>query len=117
MAVWPTFVDRTPENWNNMATKIVMRWDIRPEREAEYSDFVANEFIPRINKLGLVEIQAWYTVYGDCEQIYVSGVTQTMEQMTYLLQSDEWDELRSSLDDFVENFDLKVVPATAGFQI
>ena len=100
-----------------MATKLLMRWDIQPEQEAEYSDFVANEFIPRINKLGLVEIQAWYTVYGDCEQILVSGVTQTMEQMNYILSSDEWDRLRGRLDELVDNFNVKVVPATAGFQI
>ena len=100
-----------------MATKLLMRWDIQPEQEAEYSDFVANEFIPRINKLGLVEIQAWYTVYGDCEQILVSGVTQTMEQMNYILGSDEWDLLRGRLDELVDNFNVKVVPATAGFQI
>jgi predicted Ser/Thr protein kinase len=100
-----------------MATKLLMRWDIQPEQEAEYSDFVANEFIPRINKLGLVEIQAWYTVYGDCEQILVSGVTQTVEQMNYILGSDEWDRLRGRLDELVDNFNIKVVAATAGFQI
>lgn len=94
-----------------------MRWDIQPEQEAEYSDFVANEFIPRINKLGLVEIQAWYTVYGDCEQILVSGVTQTMDQMNYILGSDEWERLKERLDDLVDNFNIKVIPANAGFQI
>lgn len=100
-----------------MATKLLMRWDIRSEREAEYSDFVANEFIPRINKLGLVEIQAWYTVFGDCEQILISGVTQTIDQMTYILNSDEWDRLHQRLDELVEDFKTKVVPANAGFQL
>lgn len=100
-----------------MATKLIMRWDIRSERESEYSDFVANEFIPRINKLGLVEIQAWYTVFGDCEQILISGVTQTNDQMTYILNSDEWDRLRQRLDDLVDDFNVKVVPANSGFQL
>lgn len=100
-----------------MATKLLMRWDIQPEYEAEYSDFVANEFIPRINKLGIGEIQAWYTVYGDCEQILVSGVTQTTEQMNYILSSDEWDRLREKLDDLVNNFNIKIIPAGSGFQL
>ena len=100
-----------------MATKLLMRWDIRAEREAEYSDFVANEFIPRINKLGLVEIQAWYTVYGECEQILISGITQTADQMTYILNSDEWDRLRQRLDELVDGFSTKVITATAGFQL
>lgn len=100
-----------------MATKLLMRWDIQPEHEAEYSDFVANEFIPRINKLGVAEIQAWYTVYGDCEQILVSGVTQTAEQMRYILNTDEWERLRDRLDNLVNNFNIKVVDATGGFQL
>ena len=100
-----------------MATKLLMRWNIRAEREAEYSDFVANEFIPRINKLGMVEIQAWYTVYGESEQILISGVTQTVDQMTYILNSDEWDRLRQRLDELVDDFSTKVIPANAGFQL
>lgn len=100
-----------------MATKLLMRWDIRSEQESEYSEFVANEFIPRVNRLGLAEIQAWYTVYGDCEQILVSGITQTREQMKYILGSDEWERLRDRLDDLVTNFELKVISASAGFQL
>ncbi len=100
-----------------MATKLLMRWDIQPERESEYSDFVANEFIPSINKMGIADIQAWYTAFGDCEQILVSGVTQTPEQMDYILASDEWGRLRHRLDELVSNFSAKVVTATGGFQL
>lgn len=94
-----------------------MRWDIQPERESEYSDFVANEFIPSISKMGIVDIQAWYTVFGECEQILVSGVTQTPEQMNYVLASDEWGRLRHRLDELVNNFSAKVIPASSGFQL
>lgn len=94
-----------------------MRWNIQPERESEYSDFVANEFIPSISKMGIADIQAWYTVFGQGEQILVSGVTQTPEQMDYILASDEWGRLRSRLDDLVSNFSAKVVAASGGFQL
>lgn len=100
-----------------MATKLLMRWDIQPDHESEYSDFVANEFIPRINKMGVVDIQAWYTAYGDVEQILVSGVTQSKEQMNYILASDEWERLRQRLDELVSNFSVKIVAASSGFQL
>ena len=100
-----------------MATKLLMRWDIQPERESEYSDFVANEFIPRISKMGIADIQAWYTVFGEAEQILVSGITQTPEQMDYILGSDEWGRLRGRLDELVSNFSAKVITASSGFQL
>ncbi|MCA9992444.1 MAG: hypothetical protein H6666_08190 [Ardenticatenaceae bacterium] len=99
-----------------MAYKLIMQWDIQPHVESEYSDFVANEFIPSISRLGLTDIQAWYTVYGDCEQILVSGNTQTDKQMNYILSSDEWQRLKTRLTELVNDFAMKVVLATAGFQ-
>lgn len=99
-----------------MAFKLIMQWDIRSEQESEYSDFVANEFIPGISKLGLEDIQVWYTVYGECEQILVSGNAQTMKQMRYVLDSDDWGQLQGRLMDLVEDFSRKVVPASANIQ-
>jgi hypothetical protein len=40
-----------------------------------------------------------------------------MEQMKYILGSDEWDRLKDQLDNLVNNFSIKVVPGTPGFQI
>ena len=99
-----------------MAFKLIMRWDIRTEQESEYSDFVANEFIPGISKLGLGDIQVWYTVYGACEQILVTGNAPTLKQMRYVLATDDWEQLQSRLIEMVEDFKMKVVPATANIQ-
>ena len=100
-----------------MAVKLIMRWDVRMGNESDYSDYVANEFIPGISKLGISEIQAWFTAYGDCEQILVSGITQSDKQMTYVLGHDEWERLQNKLADLVDDFNFKVIKATAGFQI
>lgn len=100
-----------------MPTKLMMRWDIRPEAEAEYFEFVVSEFIPGVSKLGINEIQAWYTIYGDCEQILVSGITETEDQMRRVLASKDWTRLRDKLKKLVDNFSQKVVRATGGFQL
>lgn len=44
-----------------MPAKLLMRWDIRPETDSEYFEFLVHEFIPRLNKLGILEVQVWYT--------------------------------------------------------
>ena len=40
-----------------MPTKILMSWDIRQETESEYFEFLVHEFIPGLNKLGIIEIE------------------------------------------------------------
>lgn len=100
-----------------MPTKLLMRWDIRPETESEYFEFLVHEFIPGLNKLGIMDIQVWYTQYGNCEQKLASGITQSKEIMRQALASKEAAALIDRLQQYVTNFERKVVPATGGFQI
>ena len=99
-------------------TKILMQWNVRKEVEdSEYYEFLVHEFIPGLNKLGIAEIQVWATAFGECEQKMVSGITQTLEHMSSALQSDEWDDLTVRLENYVDTYSQKVIPATAGFQL
>lgn len=100
-----------------MAAKILMRWDVRPETESEYFEFLVHEFIPGLNKLGISDIQVWYTQYGDCEQKLASGIANTMDKMQDALNSPTWEQLNDKLQQFVDNFSQKVISATGGFQI
>lgn len=100
-----------------MAAKLVMRWDIRPETESEYFEFLVHEFIPALNRLGIADIQVWYTAYGECEQKQAEGVVQSVERIQKILRSEDWLILTDKLQNFVRNFSHKVIPATRGFQI
>ncbi len=89
-----------------------------PGSEAEYSEFIVNEFIPRLNRLGIGDLEFWYTGFGEHEQIMVSGITPTREQMSRILDSDEWDSLEDRLSDLSVNLHHKVIKADGSkFQI
>lgn len=94
-----------------------MTWDILPGREQEYFEFVVREFVPGMQQLGIQPTEAWYTTYGDRPQILTGGVTESMDQMQAALSTEDWQELRESLMEYVTNFDWKVVKATGGFQM
>ena len=100
-----------------MPTKLVMRWNVRPETESEYFEFLVHEFIPGMNRLGITDFQVWYTAYGDCEQKLASGIAPSKEHMDFALNNDEWTKLHDKLQHFVADFSQKVIPATRGFQI
>jgi len=100
-----------------MSTKLLMRWDIRPEKESEYFEFLVHEFIPALNKMGISDILVWYTAYGDCEQKLAEGTTESLDKMKSVLNSEEWIVLVDKLQNYVVDFDLKVISATRGFQI
>ncbi|MDX1600335.1 MAG: hypothetical protein R3191_02355 [Anaerolineales bacterium] len=100
-----------------MAVKLLMTWDILPGREQEYFEFVVREFVPGMQRLGIQPTEAWYTTYGDRPQILTGGVTESMDQMQAALSTEDWQELRESLMEYVTNFEWKVVKASGGFQM
>lgn len=100
-----------------MPTKLIMRWDVRKETESEYFEFLVHEFIPGMNRLGIGDIQVWYTAYGECEQKLASGIAQNVEQMRQILGSPDWVKLTERLQTFVDDYSQKMIPATRGFQL
>ncbi len=99
-----------------MAVKLIMTWDIVPEREQEYFEFVVREFIPGVQRMGFELSDAWATVYGTQPQILVGAMTSSTMRAQQLLDSSEWQSLQNQLQDFVHNYSQKLVEASGGFQ-
>lgn len=99
-----------------MTTKLIMTWDIAPEREQDYFEFLVREFIPGIQRLGLELKDAWVTVYGPRPQILVGGVLPSVARARHILNSAEWKSLQNQLLDYVTNYSEKLVEAHGGFQ-
>jgi hypothetical protein len=100
-----------------MAVKLLMSWDILPGREQEYFEFVVGEFVPGLQRLGIKPSEAWYTTYGERPQILTGGIAESMASMRRALESDEWNQLREKLLQYVGNFRSRVVKAREGFQM
>ena len=99
-----------------MAYKLIMTWDILPEREQEYFEFVVREFIPGVQRLGFEVTDAWATIFGGRPQIMVGATLPSLIRVQRVLQGEDWTRLSSQLQDYVQNFSQKVVEAQGGFQ-
>jgi hypothetical protein len=99
-----------------MAVKVLMTWDISPEHEQEYFEFVIGEWIPGIQRLGLETVEAWATIYGNYPQIQVAMLAPDLPDAQRVLNSTDWTALRSKLFNYVRNYNFKVVDARSGFQ-
>ncbi len=99
-----------------MAVKILLTWNIKPEREQEYFEFIVGEFIPAVQRIGLHPVEAWATLYGDYPQIQVGVVAPTEDSAYKVLASREWQMLEEKLKALVTDYAYKIVPARRGFQ-
>ena len=99
-----------------MAVKVIMTWDIAPERDQEYFEFVIGEFVPGVQRLGLQPAEAWATLYGSYPQIQVGLLAPDASEARRVLASPEWGLLQDRLFGYVNNYSYKVVSVRAGFQ-
>lgn len=93
-----------------------MTWDIKPGKEQEYYNFIVGEFLPKANKEDFSIVDAWVTVYGNRPQILVGAFSPDLKTARQILNSQEWASLRSELENFVDNFENKLVKSKRGFQ-
>ena len=99
-----------------MPVKLIMSWDISPDHEQEYFEFVTTNFIPGVQRLGFELSDAWATVYGSQPQIMVGVVLPTLSKARQIMRSTEWVNLHNQLQDYVLNYSAKLVNARNGFQ-
>lgn len=102
-----------------MSIKLLMNWDIKEGQDQEYFEFIVREWVPKITKLGIQPIMAWYTVYsrGTVPQIMAECVAEDLPTIRQILQSDEWKEIHEKLLEFVNNYTHKVVRSSGYWQI
>lgn len=99
-----------------MPVKVLMTWDIAPDHEQEYFEFVIGEFVPGVQHLGLQPSEAWATLYGPYPQIQVTLLADSTSQARGILASRDWGQLQERLFTYIKNYSCKVVPAHSGFQ-
>lgn len=97
--------------------KLLMNWDIKPGQEHAYFEFQVQELAPSMAQMGLHLSEAWYTVYGKGPRILFASVTEDLESLQKILDSEEWKSLHERLLSFVTNYSHKVVAASSRFQM
>jgi len=100
-----------------MTVKLLMTWDILPNREQEYFEFVISDFNPEMKQLGIRPVDAWYTMFGEQPQIMIAAKIQSQAALNVAMASKEWQRLLDNLLQFVENLSFKVIPSRTGFQL
>lgn len=98
------------------AYRMIFSYDLIPETQQEYFQFVMGTVLPLMQTHGLEIMDAWSTAYGDAPNRLISFVAEDVEKIEEFLASDVWEQLQAELDKYVTDFVYKVVPYREGFQ-
>jgi hypothetical protein len=101
---------------NGTSVKLLISYDPLPEVREEYFRYVLGEFIPALEHLGLTICEAWHTAYGEHPLRLTGFLAADENTMDRVLASEAFLELEDRLQEFVVNYQKKVVRQRKRFQ-
>lgn len=96
--------------------KLMLTYDIIPEAAEAYYRFTMGEFVPTLQNMGLFLLRAWHTAYGDYPVRQSEFVAEDLDTVREVLSSQEFQEMESALQEFVTNYNRKLVRFSDRFQ-
>ena len=96
--------------------KMLITYDVVPELQQAYYEFVLGEMVPTAQSIGLVLSEAWHTAYGEYPIRLNGFVARSRQDLDRILASAEWQQLEDKLKRFVNGYHRKIVPYREGFQ-
>lgn len=103
-----------------MSMTLLMTWDIRPDMEQDYFQFVMGEWVPALPDVGLKLTAAWYTYYRvdyRVPMIRVEAIAETEDEMRNALTHPDWKALQHRLMEYVRNYKQKIVETNGDYRI
>jgi hypothetical protein len=99
-----------------MEIKLLLVYNIKPHREAEYYRFVLGEFLPELQSIGLYMTEGWHTAYGDYPVRQIALQADNEMEMRNILQGSKWQEAKDKLLKYIRDYEERIVPAKNTFQ-
>ena len=96
--------------------KMLITYDVVPELQQAYYEFVLGEMVPTAQSMGLVLSEAWHTAYGNYPMRLIAFRAQDESVMHKVLHSDEWRAAKERLLKLVRDYEERMVVSRNPFQ-
>lgn len=96
--------------------KLIVTYDVIPSAQERYFRFLMSEVIPMLQEQGIYMTEAWHTAYGSYPLRMAGFVSEELENINDVLDSEGWADLEEELLGYVRNYTLRVVAYRQGFQ-
>ncbi len=98
------------------SVKLLLSFDPLPGKREAYFHYVLGEFIPTLEHLGLQMCEAWHTAYGAYPLRLTGFLASDRDTLEGILTSHDFKDLETRLQEFVINYQRRIVPMKKRFQ-
>lgn len=94
---------------NERRFKLILTYDIEPDVQDSYFQFMLGELVPAVQSMGLQMSGAWHTAYGEYPIRLVEFVADDYHTLASVLETRQWCDLERRLMGYVQNYRKKIV--------
>jgi hypothetical protein len=96
--------------------KLILTYDLMPGRREEYLKYIRGKFVPMLEQLGLKMCDNWHTAYGSHPLRLAAFLAAERVSLQRIVDSEVFQDLEAGLQDYVINYNRKIVPLRPTFQ-
>lgn len=96
--------------------KLLIAYDILPEKQDGYYRYVLGEFVPALRTMGVHMTSAWHTAYGQYPARLLEFAIESHDVWHRARNSVRWRKLEDRLQTFTTAYQRKLVPYRDTFQ-
>jgi len=89
--------------------KLILTYDVQPELQDTYLQFMLGELVPAVQSLGLQMSGAWHTAYGQYPVRLIEFLGEDQAAITAVLETPTWNTMENRLKSYVLNYKKKIV--------
>jgi len=97
--------------------KVILAYNIHPETQEEYLQFVTREMTPAMQGMGLHLFRVFHTAYGDYPQRHLEFLAEDLTSIQKAFNSINWRRLETKLKGFVYDYSRRILHFRDGFQL
>ena len=98
------------------SVKLLLSFDPLPGKREAYFQYVLGEFIPTLQHLGLQMCEAWHTAYGAYPLRLTGFLAPDRDTLAEIISSENFRDMELKLQEFVSNYQRRIVPMKKRFQ-
>jgi hypothetical protein len=95
-----------------MIAKLVQWWDVIPGQEDDYDRFISDQYIPKLQQLGLTAKGGYYLVVGVGPRMALVSTAESMAKMGEILSAQVFKDLMQELKTYIINYSSRITEPT-----
>jgi len=93
-------------------------FELEPNTEGEYAEFLQNDYIPKLAKMGIRVHAEWQVIIGSTMRLLLEGVANNAVDVAQAIITDEYRTLRRHLlSNFANNYSCRILATTGRVEV